>query len=359
MDYTKFNVEDFAANESFIDWVNQSDPEAVKYWDLYISTHPEIRDTVERARILVLNLKYAEKNTHDAVALDAMWNQIQKAVDAPQEKRLNRNMARRLVLASLVFVCGAAIFWFVVHANRSVTRSGYFAEQQDTSDFIEHVNQTDKPQKIQLADGSTVMLGAKSTLKYRDDYDKDSTRNVYLFGEGFFDVVKNPFKPFIVHSNEVFVKVLGTSFRVTAPENGSNVVVAVKTGKVSVYAMKLKGAQDKKDGVILLPNQQVSYERKDQSFAKTLVDAPEILETTITESDFVFENEPIANVFTTLEKAYGIEIIFNEDTMKKCYLTVPLGKESMQEKLRIICQAIGADYEVIDANIVINSSGCQ
>ncbi len=61
MDYTKFNVEDFASNESFIDWVNQSDPEAVKYWDLYISTHPEIRDTVEKARILVLNLKLAEK----------------------------------------------------------------------------------------------------------------------------------------------------------------------------------------------------------------------------------------------------------------------------------------------------------
>ncbi len=45
----------------------------------------------------------------------------------------------------------------------------------------------------------------------------------------------------------------------------------------------------------------------------------------------------------TLEKAYGIEIIFNEETMKKCYLTVPLGEESMQEKLRIICQAIGAE----------------
>lgn len=359
MDYTKFNVEDFAANESFIDWVNQSDPEAVKYWDLYISTHPEIRETVEKARILVLNLKHAETNMHNAVELDSMWNQIQKTVDAPEGVRPNRNIARRLVLASLILVCGAATFWFVINANTHKTSFDYFANQQNTSDFIEHVNQTDKPQKIQLADGSTVMLGAKSTLKYRDDYDKDSTRNVYLLGEGFFDVVKNPFKPFIVHSNEVFVKVLGTSFRVAAPEHGTNVVVAVKTGKVSVYAMKGKGTQDKKDGVILLPNQQVSYERRDQSFVKALVDTPEILGSTITENDFVFENEPIANVFKKLEKAYGIEIIFNEETMKKCYLTVPLGEESMQEKLRIICQAIGADYEVIDANIVINSSGCQ
>jgi ferric-dicitrate binding protein FerR (iron transport regulator) len=286
-----------------------------------------------------------------------MWSKIQETVESPVQSKSKHKLRRSLVLASFILIGAMGVLWFTLGENNTDSNFDYYSNQTDTRDFIEHVNQTDIPQKIQLADGSTVMLGAKSSLRYLDNYDKDSTRNVYLRGEGFFDVVKNPYKPFIVHSNEVFVKVLGTSFRVAAPENGTNVVVAVKTGKVSVYAMK--GSQDKKDGVILLPNQQVRYERKDQSFAKTLVEAPEILNTTIAENDFVFENTPIADVFRTLEKAYGIEIIFNDEIMKNCYLTVPLGRESMQEKLRIICDAVGANYEVIDANIVINSSGCE
>jgi hypothetical protein len=155
--------------------------------------------------------------------------------------------------------------------------------------------------------------------------------------------------------------VLGTSFRVEAPEEGENVFVSVKTGTVSVYAAADNVTNSRKHGgVILLPNQQVHYERKEHLFAKTVVDAPEILGTTVfSQKDFLFDNAPIAEVFNTIESAYGIEIIFNEEVMKNCYITAPLGSESMREKLKIICQTIGASYEIIDANVVINSAGCQ
>jgi transmembrane sensor len=355
MDYTKFNVEDFASNESFIDWVNQSDPEAVKYWDLYISTHPEIRDTVEKARTLVRNLKHAEKTNYEGARVESMWSKIQVAVESPVKTRKKISRSQVLTLAAFILVCAVGVSWFLQVNN--ATQRDHYSYHKELPDFIEQVNETDQPQQVQLQDGSIVTLAAKSSLKYRADYSDDSTRNVYLSGEAFFDIVKNPYKPFIVRSNEVFVKVLGTSFRVSAPQNGAKVVVAVKTGKVSVYA--IKGAQDKKEGVILLPNQQVSYERGDQSFEKTLIDAPEILNKNITQADFVFENTPIAEVFKTMETAYGIEIIFNEEIMKHCYLTAPLGSESMLEKLKIICQTIGANYEIIDANIVIDSSGCK
>lgn len=357
MDYTKFNVEDFASNESFIDWVNQSDPEAVKYWNLYLSTHPEIRDTVEKARILVLNLKHAEKVEYDVAQVDSMWHRIENAVDAPVQMHQNAWRSRMLIAAALIFICGSISMWFFVQKNDSKQSADYYSYATERPDFIEQINKTDQPELVQLQDGSTVMLAAKSSIKYKANYLDDSTRSVYLSGEAFFDVTPNPYKPFIVHSNELFVKVLGTSFRVSAPANNSNVVVAVKTGKVSVYTDHGRG--DKKDGVILLPNQQVNYERKEQSFEKTLIEIPEILNNTIKQNDFVFENAPIAEVFKTIETAYGIEIIFNEEIMKNCYLTAPLGSESMIEKLKIICQTLGASYEIIDANVVINSAGCK
>jgi len=356
MDYTKFNVEDFASNESFIDWVNQSDPEAVKYWDLYLSTHPEIRDTVEKARILVLNIKHAEKANHDSGQVESIWRNIEVAVESPAEVQSKFGRSWMLAAASFLIVCTAFAIWFFIQEEGTKQSSNYYAYSDDLPDFIEEVNDTDKPKHVQLEDGSVVVLESKSSLKYKGDFNNDSTRDVYLSGEGFFDVVKNPYKPFIVHSNELSVKVLGTSFRVSAPKNNSNVIVAVKTGKVSVYTNKDNG--DKKDGVILLPNQQVKYERKEQSFEKTLIEVPEILNQKITQSDFIFENTPIAEVFKKMESAYGIEIIFNDEIMKNSYLTAPLGSESMIEKLKIICQTIGASYEIIDANVVINSSGC-
>lgn len=360
MDYTKFNVEDFASNESFIDWVRQSDPEAVKYWDLYISRHPEIRPTVEKARALVLNLKHAEEVSYDAAQVESMWGKIQDRVEQRTKAR-SAAFAKTSWAVALVcfFLCASVTLWFVfTEINNDGQLSSY---HQQSSDFFEQVNETDKPLKVQLADGSIIVLDAKSRLKYRSTFLEDSTRQVYLLGQAFFDVVKNPYKPFVVHSNEIVVKVLGTSFRVEAPENGENIVVSVKTGKVSVYSVTDNiAANNKQGGVILLPNQQVSYERKKQLFAKTLVESPEVLGTTVfTNNDFVFDNTPIAEVFRTMESAYGIEIIFNEDVMKNCYITAPLGSESMREKLKIICQTIGATYEIIDANVVINSAGCQ
>lgn len=360
MDYSKFNVEDLASNERFIDWVNQSDPEAVKYWDLYISAHPEIRDTVEKARALVINLRLAEELGEDANRVESMWRNIRVAVESPVHVPTKSSVSRVLVLMSFLFLCCSVAIWFFLSTGDTDGSADFHTYQQRLPEFVEQVNETDKPLKVQLADGSQVTLYSKSRLKYKARYEDDSTRKVYLLGEAFFDVAKNPYKPFIVHSNEVLVKVLGTSFRVSAPENGKNVVVAVKTGKVSVYAvMDHDSARDRKGGVILLPNQQVSYERVGQSFEKTLIAAPEVVNGAITPGDFVFENTPIAQVFGTIEKAYGIEIIFNEEIMKNCYLTAPLGSEPMMEKLKVICQTIGATYEIIDANVVINSSGCQ
>jgi ferric-dicitrate binding protein FerR (iron transport regulator) len=360
MDYTKFNVEDFASNESFIDWVRQTDPEAIKFWDIYIANHPEIRPTVEKARALVLNLKLAEEITPDAARIDTMWDKIQDRVERQPQKPSRPYAQRRRAVALVCLVllgCGVALWFMFPEKPLEGQRSAY---DRQSEDFIEQVNETDKPLSVRLADGSTVLLEAKSRLKYKATYLEDSTRQVYLLGKAFFDVVKNPYKPFIVHSSEIIVKVLGTSFRVEAPEDAAQILVSVKTGKVSVSAVAdaVTGSRQK-EGVILLPNQQASYERKERLFSKTLVDAPQVLDTTaIKRADFVFDNTPIAEVFRRMESAYGIEIIFNDEVMKNCYITAPLGVESMREKLKIICETIDASYEIIDAQVVINSAGC-
>jgi transmembrane sensor len=361
MDHKNLTVEDLASNESFIDWVNQSDPEAVKYWDLYISTHAEIRPVVEKARALVLNLRAAEEMGQDHTQIDSLWGKIQERVasqSVPPRKPAVSKTAWAVAVALVFLLATPVAVWFIEQRADPGVRLADYNEQG--AEFSERINDTDQPLEVHLEDGSTVTLEGKSKLKYKKTFMNDSSRQVYLLGKAFFDVTKNPYKPFIVHTNEIVVKVLGTSFHVESPEHGEKIFVSVRTGRVSVSAPTAVVKNNKQDGVILLPNQQVTYERKSRLFEKTLIESPELLAaTTIAPQDFVFDNMPIAKAFETIESAYGVEIIFNEEVMKNCYITAPLGSESLREKLNVICETIGASYEIIDANIVVNSSGCQ
>jgi hypothetical protein len=259
----------------------------------------------------------------------------------------------------LVTLSTLFFFWKNDKVDADFHNHDYENIQQD---YVEQINETGKVLNITLADGTIVRLENQSRLKYKAGYDNDSTREVYLVGNAFFDVAKNPYRPFIVHSEEVLTKVLGTSFYVHAPEDSEKITVSVKTGKVSVYSLSSDPRQvntgNNKNGVILVPNQEVTYERSLQVFEKRLIAVPIVVNPVISSQDFLFENAPIANVFNTLQDAYGIEIVFNESMMENCYITAPLGSEPLYEKLKIICQTIGATYEIIDTKVVITSTGC-
>ena len=94
---------------------------------------------------------------------------------------------------------------------------------------------------IELADGSKIWLNADSKVQYPALFN-GSTREVYLNGEAFFDIAKNPSKPFIIHLSNGTVRVLGTSFNIKAYDNEPVVETSVATGKVA-FIPKLKNNQ--------------------------------------------------------------------------------------------------------------------
>jgi transmembrane sensor len=278
--------------------------------------------------------------------------------------RTEKNFVPQTRLRSLAFAVAASaallVSFFFLTKKDANEQLEWYSYRQEAPGFIEFVNTTQKSMQIMIADGSMISLEANSSIKYKRDYASDSIRKVYLQGEAFFDVARDPRKPFVVFTNDIATEVLGTSFLIKSNASTKNVSVKVKTGKVSVYSVKKQSARlsDPKDGVILLPNQEVVYTNEEEVFEKKIVDAPELLEAP-SNTSFVFENTPIASVFEKLEDAYGVEILFDGETMKNCFLTVPLESEPLFEKLKVICRTIGASYEVIDAKIVITSTGCK
>jgi transmembrane sensor len=72
-----------------------------------------------------------------------------------------------------------------------------------------------------------------------------------------------------------------------------------------------------------------------------------------------FDEVKVAKVFEEMEKLFGVEIRYNEDTLSDCILTTTISDDSLYDQLEVICQTIGAAYKEIDAQIIIESKGCK
>lgn len=213
---------------------------------------------------------------------------------------------------------------------------------------------------VLLADGSRVTLSPGSIVEIADSFDQNS-REVYLRkGEGFFDVKRNPSRPFLVYTDKVVTRVLGTSF--TVDTRTPDVTVAVKTGRVSVFSNNgsPRTDQDERQAeIVLTPNQQAVYNAEHGKMQLSLVKEPSVIIPAKDLEEMHFESEKVPVILDALAKAYGVTIVYDRTVLSSCTLTTFVNAdEDLYKRLGIICEAIGAAYAVEGVNIVISSNGC-
>ncbi|MES1159200.1 MAG: FecR family protein, partial [Bacteroidota bacterium] len=230
--------------------------------------------------------------------------------------------------------------------------------------LIESVNTSGQPVNLRLPDGSTIELAAESRIAYPNNFDSAETRDVYLSGEAFFTVTKQPRRPFRVFANEIVTKVLGTSFRIRSFENDSAIKVVVRTGKVSVYSQTTVDNKETASpytlgGIILTPNQELVYQKDQQKFRRVLMDNPVMVLPAAADKTLLYDDAPLIKVFNQLDNNYGISIVYDNEALKNCTITADLRTVPFYEKLDLMCKAIGAKYEVIDGQVVIQAKGCD
>jgi ferric-dicitrate binding protein FerR (iron transport regulator) len=204
------------------------------------------------------------------------------------------------------------------------------------------------------------VLEKNSRLTYAANF-SSGKREVYLEGNAFFNITRNPEQPFIVYTQTIVTKVLGTSFYVKAMSSDVTARVVVKTGKVSVFKRENFTSSDAGSatlkGMLITPNQQVVYDISNEQMNKSLVEKPAL--STQAPLSFDFDDTPAAEVFKTLQAAYGVPVMVDEEVLATCTISASLGNEPFYEKLRIICKIINATYYVIDGTVVINTKGCK
>ena len=182
---------------------------------------------------------------------------------------------------------------------------------------------------LTLADGTRVWLNAMSELRYPVAFGGE-LREVELKGEAYFEVTKDERKPFIVKTDEFNVRVLGTSFNVSAYSNDSLLHTTLCSGHV-----RLSDRENPEKEVDLLPGKQVVFHRESRKMEVCHVDTDVFV--SWRDGAFQFDNNTVEEVFTILQRWYNVRVVYVRPEARSEVFT---GKLPRFDDMRIIIDLI-------------------
>jgi len=373
--YKNYSAEDFVWDEQFRNWVLSPDPNATSFWSNWLQQHPEKESIVQQAAEVVKSLtvtmdKLSEQKKKEIIAgtlerLESGTTPFVALSTKPVLKRRYMRYSFAVAASALVAVAG---IWLIVNKTRPNKGADYTYNKlvrQSAIALAETVNTSAAPLVVQLSDSSRVTLNHGAKISYAPSFSNTGTREVYLSGNAFFQITKNPLKPFMVHANGVITRVLGTSFKVQTDLVKNGVTVEVVTGRVEVYKQAsetTKTDKSKNDRVILTPNQKVVYSGEKNVFETSLVEEPVPIEKEnkkIAKEDFVFEDAPLKTVIEAIEKIYGIKVEVENEAILNCPFTGDISEQNLHRKFDAICQTTKTTYELKETTVFIRGQGCN
>jgi transmembrane sensor len=361
----------FLSDDQFIKWVYSPDAQTIRYWEEWTEKNPGQAATLLKARELARDLAYAERPVAAQELSAEIWAGIRESIDhpgksipSPHVPSLVHPQHRRTTAWYWAAACLVGLlFWGARMVYLDRIGNWIPAPSQNVANLLvkedlDRVNQTPRNQEVYLVDGSRVVLQPGSGIRHAAYLQKDK-REIYLEGNAFFDVAKDPHRPFYVYAGDLVVHVLGTSFTMTTNKGNGEVTVIVRSGKVAIS--RKSDPRQAADQLILTKNEKIVYGSSHDLVPIAANDRDVSAETAITAPpiDFNFEEMPVVKIFQTLENAYGIPFHYDENIFSRCILTTTLSKETFDEKLKIICEAIGATYRIDMNGVFIEGKPCK
>jgi transmembrane sensor len=200
--------------------------------------------------------------------------------------------------------------------------------------------------ELELPDGTHVKLNSNSGISYPETFN-GSTREITLIGEAYFEVAHDATKPFIVHTENISTKVLGTSFNVNA--NTKLITVTLVEGKVNILTPD--------EDVILLPNHQAVIKSGTSAIDTQRVDVSTY--TAWTNNRLIFENMPLQEAFVILENWYNVDIHADNEALKNCVITAKYENESLENVLSSFRFMLKMDYTIDNHRVTVSGKGCN
>ena len=260
-----------------------------------------------------------------------------------------RNSPKRFlrVAAIIVFplLAFAGAITYFMHARGMLG----FEEANVASHFYESRTEAGQKKNIKLADGSTVRLNAKSAIRFNEDFMSQPSRELYLEGEAYFDVVPNG-KPFIIKTLRSEVRVLGTSFNVNDFDANDKLKVAVNSGEVSVHFPN-------QDLLLVRPGKMAIYNQEEN---QAIVEKIEDMETEFGWKDdiLLFKNASFGEIIDRLSDWYGVQFQIEDGFQpSRRNFSARFENESLKTVLEGISHAGGFSYEIDQNKVLIGNRG--
>jgi transmembrane sensor len=345
-------------DDRFIQWVQSPTEDATAAWEKWMDEDPARIALVRKAREIARDLTTME-DPADAQQLSAeIWTDVISKLDTTPMYRSaplpHKKIWPWLAAASLVglLITGAAVLKYYHPHNHSNIQVATRVVDQD----LQRTNHTTSEQEVLLVDGSKVILQPGASIRHTAFFQKDK-REIHLEGNAFFEIAKESNRPFYVYTKDLVVHVLGTSFNVTTNKTNGDVTVLVQSGKVAVSKL----TNPTKQQLILVSNQQVLYKEQTHDLVQNTFDETVVpyKPTIIAPVSLNFDEAPVVEILQTLENAYGIPFHYDKKTFASCMLTTTLGDETFEEKLKIVCEAIGATYVIRGNEVYIEGKPCK
>lgn len=232
--------------------------------------------------------------------------------------------------------------WLSIAAGIAILIIAAFAIRQFRSPQVEMLvvkTAAKETKTVQLPDGSTISLNQSSELRYPSSF-KGQERAIEMIGEAYFEVTANPENPFVISTPSSVVTVLGTVFSVNDYKAGPTIYVTVKEGKVNLHP---KGKQK---SITLQANEKGTYMKNSQKFIQE--ENKHQNEMSWYTHKLVFEQAPLGEVFSAIQKLYGPQIYVSQSgILSRCLFTGTFDRKDFDSVLETIQLTFGFEVEKI------------
>lgn len=261
--------------------------------------------------------------------------------ERPQRRRIPYLHGYRIAAAVAVLFIALVTLYFLNNGQPAKE----VAQPVGGSVLLVSGNKAGEKSRLILSDGSIVWLNSESELSYPDKF-TGAEREVILKGEAFFEVAKDPGRPFVVKSGTISTTALGTTFNVSSFAEDDNIVISLVTGKVKV---SVNGGET----YFLEPGYQMNYNRNENTASKSNFNISNVI--SWKDGILIFSRENFQNVKRKLERWFAVDIVTHGQPPADFVITGQFNRnESLETVLENMRYGRHFNYMIVGKEVTID-----
>jgi transmembrane sensor len=381
------NISKYFEDKRFIEWIFSNGDHLDRWWKNYQASNPDEKQNIQKAKNILQHLRTDNRklSEHDKILL---FTRILRQVEDKERKstRMLAALMKYAAVAVLFFAIGALLFYkqdnfnpqFFAHETpepvnpneaqlirphgESISlkeKKSVIEYKQDgqvvvNNDILEstpiaekgvpEMNQLvipyGKTSEIKLPDGTIIFLNAGSRLIYPEFF-VDKNREVFLVGEAFFEVSHDNNQPFVVQTTDIRIKVMGTSFNVSAYPTDNIIETVLTEGKVR---LEHNNSRLFDESIELIPGHLAAFNKTNKETGITRVDTEN--HTLWKDGMYKFESTDLSRVIKKLERFYNIRFAYDDPFLGTIKISGKLGLSEDRQTI-IDNLATAADVRII------------